>query len=69
MARVADRTRWCRTFAVLAQIYDANRAEDSEAIDPMQFYIWGETKSKGSRCPPPPTEAERAEMRQIFPKK
>lgn len=68
MARAADQARWCRTFALLAQMYNANRAEDSEAIDPMQFYMWSQTEAR-AQCPPPPSESQRAELRDIFPKK
>ena len=68
MAKASDRAAWCRTFAVLAQMFNVNRGKNSEAIDPMQFYPWPETGSHGSTLPPP-TEADRKELRQLFPGK
>ena len=69
MAKAADLAAWCRTFAVLAQLFNANRdPEKSEAIDPMKFYMWSE-KQESAGGPPPPTEAERAQLREIFPKR
>lgn len=67
MARAADQARWLRTFALLAQVYNANRPEGADAIEPLAFYMWGENRPTGPA--PPPTEADRAELRQIFPKR
>jgi len=66
MAKAADRAAWCRTFAVLAQLFNASGVKASDVIDPMQFYPWGENNDSRLR---PPTEMERQQLREFFPKK
>ena len=67
MAEVRDRAAWNRTFAVLAQIFNANRdSKTTKPIDPLQFYPWG----LGTReQAPPPTEGDRQMLRRAFPGK
>lgn len=68
MAKAADVAAWCRTFAVLAQMFNANRdPEKSDPIDPMQFYPW--SKKKRKRKLRPPTDIEREQLRELFPKR
>jgi len=57
MAEAADRAAWNRTFAVLAQIYNANRGEGGEPIDPLQYFPW---ERPGPQKPKPPTPMQDA---------
>lgn len=67
MAEAADRARWNRTFAVLAQLSNAFRdPKKTEAIDPMQFFPWQRAENQQA---PPPTPDEREMLRQAFPGK
>ncbi len=69
MATAAQNAAWCRTFAVLAQIFNVNRdPEKAKPIDPMQFYAWGESNKWGGGVVRS-TEETRAEMRGLFPGK
>jgi hypothetical protein len=63
MAEAADGARWNHTMAVVAQIYNANRGEGAEPIDPMGFYPW---KLPEPAAAPPPTAEERAFLKQAF---
>jgi len=64
MAEAADRAAWNRTFAVVAQLYNAFRGpKRHEAIDPMQFFPWQRAENRPA---PPPTPEERAMLRQAF---
>jgi len=66
MAKAAQNAAWCRTFALLAQLFNVNRdPERAKPIDPMQFYTWGENKSDGGIVRS--TKETRAEMRVLFP--
>lgn len=68
MAKAADLAKWSRTFAVLAQIFNVNRdPKRSDAIDPMKFCPWVERGERTKAAPP--TEAERSELKNLFPKK
>lgn len=68
MAKAADIAKWSRTFAVLAQIFNVNRdPKRSEAIDPLKFFPWVERGERAKAAPP--TEAERSELKNLFPKK
>ena len=58
MAEARDRAAWNRTCALLAQLYNANRAEGSQPIDPMQFFPWHD-ESDEAPAPPPTPEQER----------
>jgi hypothetical protein len=40
MAEAADKARWNRTSALIAQIYNANRPANAKPISPMDFYPW-----------------------------
>ncbi len=66
MAEAKDRAAWNRTFAMLAGLYNPNRAKGAKPIDPMQFFPWADLKSKPLAGP---TEAERQVLREAFPKK
>lgn len=66
MAKAADRAAWHRTFALLAQIFNASGVKREDLIDPIQFYPWRDAKASTLR---PPTEQERQELRKLFPKK
>ncbi len=67
MAEAADRAAWNRTFAVLAQIYNANRdPKKTEPIDPMQFFPWDKARNQQA---PPPTAEDRQMLRRAFPPK
>jgi hypothetical protein len=66
MAKAAQNAAWCRTFAMLAQLFNVNRdPERAKPIDPMQFYTWGESKQGDGVVRS--TEETRAEMRVLFP--
>ena len=66
MAKASGRAAWGRTFAVLAQMFNANRdPEKSKAINPMQFYPWADQEEKSA---PPATPQQLTELRQLFPK-
>lgn len=66
MAKAAQNAAWCRTFALLAQLFNVNRdPERAKPIDPMQFYAWGESKHGDGVVRS--TEETRAEMRGLFP--
>jgi len=67
MAEAADRARWNRTQAVLAQIYNANRGKDDPPIDPMKFFPWdkGRSKPKARRITP----ADDKMLTKLFPPK
>ena len=61
MAEVRDRAAWNRTFAVLAQLFNANRdPEKTRAIDPMVFFPWGK---RTDEQPASPTAEERQILR------
>ena len=65
MAEARDRAAWNRTFAVLAQLCNANRNPDhGQAIDPVQFFPWDQGQQKQA---PPPTPEEREMLRRRFP--
>jgi len=65
MAEAADRARWNRTFAVLAQLFNANRdPQKTKPIDPMQFFPWDKGPKEQA---PPPTEEDRKMLRRAFP--
>jgi len=65
MAEARDRAAWNRTFAVLAQLFNANRdPKKAQPIEPMQFFPWDTAKPRQA---PPPTEADRAALRRAFP--
>ena len=67
MAEVRDRAAWNRTFAVLAQMFNANRdPEKTRAIDPMVFFPWGKRTEQQAA---PPTAEERQMLRRAFPGK
>jgi hypothetical protein len=67
MAEVRDRAAWNRTFAVLAQLFNANRdPEKTRPIDPMVFFPWGKQTEEQA---PAPTDEERQMLRRAFPKK
>lgn len=71
MAEAKDRAAWNRTFAVLAQICNANRdPKKGKSIDPMQFFPWhdGGSAIRGGKAPPPTAE-DRAALRLAFPGK
>lgn len=61
MAKAADVAMWCQTFAIIAQIYNANRGADGEPIDPAKFYRWRDERQSA-----PPSEGEREMLRQYF---
>jgi len=65
MAEARDRACWNRTFAVLAQLYNANRdPKHSQAIDPVQYFPWDQGQQKQA---PPPTPEERQMLRRRYP--
>lgn len=67
MAKSADVAAWCRTFTIVAQIFNANRdPEKTDPIDLMTYYPWSDRRR--DRRPAPPTEAQREELRNLFPK-
>ncbi len=67
MAEARDRADWNRTFAILAQIYNANRDPDkSTPSDPMQFFPW--EKPKPARALPA-TAADVALLKHMYPGK
>jgi hypothetical protein len=70
MARAAQNAAWCRTFAVLAQIFNANRDRDkTQPLDPLEFYAWGDNdENKGSQDEVK-VQKNRREMRTLFGKK
>ena len=52
MAEVRDRAAWNRTFAVLAQLFNANRdPEKTRPIDPMAFFPWGKQAEEQAPAP------------------
>ena len=67
MAESRDRALWSHTFALLAQLFNANRdAKRTRPIDPLQFFPW----DKQVREPaPPPTESDLEMLRRAFPGK
>lgn len=68
MAKAADVAAWCRTFTIVAQIFNANRdPAKTDPIDLMAYYPWAE-RTRHLR-PTPPTQAEREELRGLFPKR
>jgi hypothetical protein len=62
---IADHLAWNRTFALLAQIYNANRPARSSPIDVMKFYPYKFRHAK----PLPPTPTQLKLLEQIFPYK
>ena len=65
MAEARDRVRWNHTFAVLAQVFNANRDPDkTKAIDPLMFYPWDRRTSERA---PPPTDSDRQMLKRAFP--
>jgi len=64
MAESRDRAAWNRTFAMLAGLYNPNRAKGAQPVDPMRFFPWADLQAKG---PPPPSAADRATLRSVFP--
>ena len=59
-----DKLAWCRTSAVVVQLYNAFRdPKTSEPIDPMKFYPWQEVAGKKAA---PPTETELNMLEQLF---
>lgn len=67
MAEAKDRAAWNRTFAVLAQIYNANRdPKKTDSIDPMQFFPWDRQQKEQAL---PPTPEDREMLRRAFPGK
>ena len=64
MAEASDRVKWNRTFAVLAQMFNANRDPDkTRPIDPLKFFPW---KDKEPAVLPPPTDAQRVKFRKLY---
>lgn len=63
-AEAADRAQWNRTFAILTQIYNANRPAEADPIEPLMFCPWIDTEPRPA---PPPTEADRKILREFFP--
>lgn len=67
MAEARDRARWNRTFALLAQLYNANRnPKRTRPIDPLQFFPWDKHVQEQA---PPPTESDLKMLRKAFPGK
>ena len=67
MAEARDRASWNRTFAVLAQLHNANRdPKKTEAIDPMQYFPWSRPEKQQAS---PPTAEDRRMLRRAFPGK
>lgn len=67
MAEARDRAAWNRTMAWLAGLYNVNRdPKKTKAIDPMQFFPWTQPAKEQA---PPPTEADRAMLRHVFPRR
>jgi len=67
MAEAKDRAAWNRTFAVLAQIHNANRdPKKTEPIDPMQFFPWDKARNQQA---PPPTAEDRQMLRRAIGRK
>ncbi len=67
MAEARDRAAWNRTMAWLAGLYNVHRdPKKTKAIDPMQFFPWGQPQQEQA---PPPTEADRAMLRHVFPRR
>jgi len=65
MAEAKDRAAWNRTFAVLAQLFNANRdPEKTKPIDPMQFFPWDRSPKEQAS---PPTPEDRQMLRRAFP--
>ncbi len=65
MAEARDRVAWNHTFAILAQIYNANRdPENSEPADPMDFFPWEKPKPAKT---PPATEADIKLLEKMYP--
>ncbi len=63
MAEEADRAKWARTQAVLAQIHNANCTDSAATIDPMIFFPWD--KGEPDRAPPM-TDADRDMFRKVY---
>jgi hypothetical protein len=59
-----DRRGWKRTFAIMATLYNANRGENTPAIDPMEFYPYEKGSSEGNDESAP---VDRELMRRMFP--
>ena len=67
MAEARDRTAWNRTFALLAQLFNANRdSKTTRPIDPLKFFPW---QQKADEAAPPPTESDLKMLRKAFPGK
>ena len=65
MAEACDRAEWNRTFAVMAQMYNANRdPKTTQPVDPMRYYPWDRAADLPA---PPPAAAERERLRRRFP--
>ena len=67
MAEAKDNAAWNRTCALMAKWHNAFSEKDSETIDPMLFYPWALDRQEKNA--PPPTEEERAMLREAFPGK
>ena len=63
MAEARDRYAWNRTFAVLAQLYNVNREQGDEPIQPMKFFPWAD----GEPAAKPPTPEQEKMLEEIFP--
>lgn len=67
MAESRDRAQWNRNFALLAQLFNANRdPKRTRPIDPLQFFPWDKQVNEPA---PPPTESDLEMLRRAFPGK
>ena len=67
MAEARDRAGWNRTFALLDQLFNANRdPKTTRPVDPLQFFPWDKRAQEPA---PPPTESDLKMLRKAFPGK
>lgn len=66
MAEAADKAHWNRTFALIAQLHNLLTTEDSEHIDPMQFFPWDVPQKPKLKARPITPEVD-AMLSKMFP--
>lgn len=59
-----SQAEWAQVWAILAQLYNLSRGPDDPPMDPLKHCPHRDRRSTDAR---PPTEADRAELRKLFP--
>jgi len=64
MAEAADRAAWARTAGMITQLYNLGRGAKDRWRDPYRTCPWVDRRQSK---PPPPSEEDKAWLRQTFP--